>query len=403
MPFLPHLALKLIALPLALLHGLLFPVVGLLANGGLTTAPLDRVRDSHYAKASDALCDPQAMPEAKALMAYLKAQYGSRTLSGQYVSPYERYDLPRFRHENGLPDIRLSNELRAVKDLTGKYPAMVGLDFTGVEFQYNGQWVDWVTQFAVQWHALGGVVTMCWHWSVPADVTKPWEAWSRWESAIYPKDTNFSLKAALADKAGDSYQWLLHGIEAVAAQLQVLQEAGVPVLWRPLHEAAGGWFWWGSEGREPYLELYNLLFDKLVNEYNLHNLVWVWNGQDPKWYPGDDKADILGDDPYPPLKWLHAADPAKSVRFKYTRRASGTKMVAMTENDTLPNLNLMWGQNVKWLTFCTWDRERLLKPDPDDQPYGHLPEFSGEYDCAQRVRAIYNDPRVITLDTVRWR
>jgi len=74
----------------------------------------------------------------------------------------------------------------------------------------------------------------------------------------------------------------------------------------------------------------------------------------------------------------------------------------MTENDKLPNLGLMWAQNVKWLMFCTWDREKLLKPDPDDQPWGYLPAFSGEYDRAQTVYAVYNDPRVITLEKVNW-
>jgi beta-mannanase len=27
------------------------------------------------------------------------------------------------------------------------------------------------------------------------------------------------------------------------------QDAGVTVLWHPLHEASGGWFWWGRNDR----------------------------------------------------------------------------------------------------------------------------------------------------------
>ena len=86
-----------------------------------------------------------------------------------------------------------------------------------------------------------------------------------------------------------------------------------------------------------------------------------------------------------------------------TRRASPGKMVAMSENDKLPSLNLMWNQNVKWLFFCTWDRERLLKPDPDNQPYGYLREVSEKYDKITTMRAVYNDPRVLTLDALDWR
>ena len=34
---------------------------------------------------------------------------------------------------------------------------------------------------------------------------------------------------------------------AVAGYLKLLKDAGIPVLWRPFHEAAGKWFWWGKD------------------------------------------------------------------------------------------------------------------------------------------------------------
>ena len=396
-------AQKALAMLMTGLQAIFFPFAALLTLGRVTTSPFDCVPDSHYKQASAAPGDLQASPETKTLMAWLQEQYGKHTLSGQFVSPYEDYTKPVFRDAGGNLDVRLTNELAAIQKANGgKLPAVLGLDYTGVEFQDNGQWDDWVTQFALQWHALGGVVTFCWHWGVPQDLTKPRAEWSRWESAINPGNTNFVLSEVLADKDGPGYQWLLHGIEKVAAQLQILEDAGVPVLWRPLHEAAGGWFWWGSSGPGAYLELYNLLYDKLVGEYGLHNLIWVWNAQHTDWYPGDERADILADDPYPPgnYKWLYPVDPARAVRFKYTRRASPDKMVAMSENDKLPDLNMMWNQNVKWLFFCTWDREKLLKPDPDNQPWGYLREVSEEYDSVATMKAMYNDPRVLTLDRI---
>jgi len=44
---------------------------------------------------------------------------------------------------------------------------------------------------------------------------------------------------------------LLNDIDTMARKLKQVQDAGVPVLFRPLHEAEGGWFWWGAEGPEP--------------------------------------------------------------------------------------------------------------------------------------------------------
>lgn len=38
---------------------------------------------------------------------------------------------------------------------------------------------------------------------------------------------------------------------------------GVPVLWRPLHEAGGKWFWWGSHGASVTIKLYDIMFNRL--------------------------------------------------------------------------------------------------------------------------------------------
>lgn len=45
------------------------------------------------------------------------------------------------------------------------------------------------------------------------------------------------------------------------------------------------------------------MFDRLNNYHKLNNLIWVWSvnwdNQDPKWYPGKDKVDIVAIDNYP--------------------------------------------------------------------------------------------------------
>jgi len=399
--------LVLIAVVLVVAVAASIPVYSLLASRWVTSAVFTRVKNSHYEEASAQLCDPDATPEAQRLMAWLQEQYGSYILSGQYVDPYMDYDQPQFKDAQGNVDIRLSNELGVLQEINGgKLPVVVGLDFTGVE--YPEQWQDWVTQLALQWNELGGVVTFCWHWLVPSDINRDPAEWRRWGddswSTMNVKDTNFDLKAALADKSGVGYQWLMQSIDNVAAQLLVLQEAGVPVLWRPLHEAAGGWFWWG-EDKDAYLELYRLLHDKLTNEYGLHNLIWLWNAQDNDWYPGDEYVDILADDPYPPgnKAWLHYVDSSRTVRFKYTHQANPAKMVAMSEDANLPSLNRMWRKNTKWLFFCTWDREVILKPDLDNPPYGLLREYLDDYNSEKLLRAVYNDPRVLTLEQSQWR
>ena len=116
-----------------------------------------------------------------------------------------------------------------------------------------------------------------------------------------PKFTTFSCKNAVTEGPWE-HEVVMADIELIAGELKKLKDADVPVLWRPLHEAEGGWFWWGAEGAEPCKKLYRLLYDQLTNVYGLDNLIWIWTGSTSPaaadWYPGDDVVDIVGYDKY---------------------------------------------------------------------------------------------------------
>ena len=88
-------------------------------------------------------------------------------------------------------------------------------------------------------------------------------------------------------------------LEKIVPYLQQLQRAGIPVLWRPLHEAAGKWFWWGNGTAENYRKLWHIMFD-FFKQRGVNNLIWVWTSEknDPDWYPGDEYVDIIGTDMY---------------------------------------------------------------------------------------------------------
>lgn len=60
-----------------------------------------------------------------------------------------------------------------------------------------------------------------------------------WWRGFYTDSSDFNIATALADPTGANYTLLLRDIDAIAKQLHRLQDAGVPVLWRPLHEAEG--------------------------------------------------------------------------------------------------------------------------------------------------------------------
>ena len=82
------------------------------------------------------------------------------------------------------------------------------------------------------------------------------------------------------DPAG--YDLLLEDMDAIAKELQKLRDAGVPVLWRPLHEASGGWFWWGSAttDRETYNALFRYTKNYLTSK-GVHNFIYVYSPGGP--------------------------------------------------------------------------------------------------------------------------
>ncbi|MBQ2264783.1 MAG: glycoside hydrolase, partial [Oscillospiraceae bacterium] len=179
----------------------------------------------------------------------------------------------------------------------------------------------------------------------------------------------------------------LKDIELIAGELQKLEDADVPILWRPLHEAEGAWFWWGAEGPESCKALYRLLYDQLTNVYGLDNLIWQWTGYtyetSADWYPGDDVVDMVGYDKYNAVDGLPNLSSISSTFYSLVQSTDGEKMVAMTENDSIPSLENLINDKAAWLYFCPWYMNYLTSEQ--NNPVENLVE-------------IYQSDYCITLD-----
>ncbi len=313
--------------------------------------------------------NPNADPAARALLAYLDSLYGKAILAGQQdLTWQDSVDMAR-----------------RVFSKTGKYPAVMGFDL----MNYHRPDIDGGSgirqiEEAVEWWNRGGIVTFCWHWRDP----------SRQTVAFYTKDTDFRID--LSDSVVRAQ--LLADIDSVAGDLKRLQDAGVPVLWRPLHEASGGWFWWGASGPQAYVDLWRLMVDRMTRHHGLNNLIWVYNGQHPDWYPGDDYADIVGEDVYAEV--IGDTLPDYSSQIARFRGAAETplrpKMVALTETGTIPHPDSAFADGATWSWFCVWN------DGPDlDNPRNF---FSGtHFNSHEHKRMVYNHPRVLTLEDVASR
>jgi mannan endo-1,4-beta-mannosidase len=275
------------------------------------------------------LIDPQATAGARALMGYLVSVHRTAVLSGQQSRADADY----------------------MESLTGHLPALVGfdlMDYSPSRVAHGSSSTE--VDAAIAWaNVKGGIVTLSWHWNAPADLVDSAE-WPWWKG-FYSSGTTFDFPRAMHDRTSTERRLLLRDIDAIAAQLLRLQDAGVTVLWRPIHEASGGWFWWGAHGAEPYLMLWRLLYDRLVNHHHLHNLIWVWNGQRDGWYPGDAYVDIVGQDIYDTKRDYQ---PQEAAYLKATRYPSVPKLAALTETGVLPDPQRMVGSQARWSWFMLW-------------------------------------------------
>lgn len=303
-----------------------------------------------------ALVNPNATKEAKALMSFLVDNYGRKIISGQ-----QDYEYINWIEKN-----------------TGKKPAILGLDFmdyspSRVEFGATSR----QTEKAIQWWEQGGIVAFCWHWNAPKDlINKPGKEWWR---GFYTEATEFDLDYALNNKDSEDYRLIIRDIDAIAEQLKILQDAKVPILWRPLHEAGGKWFWWGAKGSEPCKELYLILYDRLTNYHGLNNLIWVWSTPEPEWYPGDDYVDIVAYDSYPSQGGY---DPVAGIYEKLVELVNGKKLIAMSENGPIPDPDRLLRYSARWSWFCTWG-DMISDPDKNEP---------------EHVKRVYNHGYVITHD-----
>ncbi len=346
----------------------------------LTLKPADK--DLANLSPTRTLSNPNASDSAKRLYSYLCDQYGNHIISGQqeYCGEhnYNLWSDP----DNYIKDNE--EEFEYILEKTGKQPAIRGIDL--LTYRSNPTWNDHAPERAIQWtNEYKGIAALSWHWSVPSEKGGETAAFYV-ESTGNTPFTTFSVKNALKEGTWEHEQ-ILADIDVIAKELTKLKEADVPVLWRPLHEAEGAWFWWGAEGPEACKELYRLLYDKLTNEYGLDNLIWVWTGYafstSPDWYPGDDVVDIIGYDKYNAYDGMPNLSSISSTFYSLVQSTDGQKMVAMSENDSIPSSENLVNDKAAWLYFCPWYKNFLT---------------SEQNNPVEELVKIYTSDYCITLD-----
>lgn len=207
--------------------------------------------------------------------------------------------------------------------MTGKYPAIMGVDYYGNTggineapgivttehshlrtLNYNdisGTGLN-INKELIKWWRAGGLVTINIH-SYRPDTHQPNNSGSMMKfgkgggDKRYPPDERFKeydLSRILPGGA-DRSNWIAM-MDGMALGLTELRDSGVVVIWRPFHEMNSG-FWWGKHNGELFKAVWHDMFTYFCNKKELNNLIWAFTGS-WEFYPGNEYVDITGIDVY---------------------------------------------------------------------------------------------------------
>jgi mannan endo-1,4-beta-mannosidase len=286
---------------------------------------------------------PNASAETVALLELIYSISGKYILTGQH----------------NYPNIKDRNT-RFATDYIGKTPVVFSTDWG---FEKDGNTDSYlarpdIVKEVIRQHQKGSIITICWH-AVPPTASEP--------VTFRPlpgakSDSLVSVQGQLTDQQFKDiltpgtllYKHWCSQVDSIAKYLKMLQEAHVPILWRPYHEMNGNWFWWGGrQGTYSTAALYKQLFDRLVKVHKINNLVWIWSMDRPNsdtmqfknFYPGTNYIDILSLDVY--------RNDFKQENYNNLLALSEGKPMVLGEVGNPPNPEILENQPL-WAYYSVW-------------------------------------------------
>ncbi len=224
--------------------------------------------------------NPDALPQARSILEYLSrlpARHDRRVVSGRQIAGSATLDAQFSR------------------------TAIIGADYGYPKGSAPGApppaWRQLNRVLIDHWKS-GGLVT------VSFLARNPWTGGTAWDTQAR------NLDEILSPGTAANAAWMKE-LDRVAEGLAELRDAGVVVLWRPLHEMNGDWFWWGRRPSEEFrrdgiVNLWRHMFDYFTRTKKLNNLLWVYSAASSShrnmsataYFPGSEYCDIVGLDCY---------------------------------------------------------------------------------------------------------
>jgi mannan endo-1,4-beta-mannosidase len=305
------------------------------------------------------------------------------------------------------------NLVQKLQMQTGKWVGILGVDYEYAKL-FTPAELTQTNQVLIDYAQAGGLITVTFTPQNPwvndeSDIATTPGSWdgpagSQNKSAFPQVHLNDLIDPAKPVNAA----WM-RKLDRIAAALQELRDAGVIVLFRPMQEMNGNWFWWGMASHPgdptPYKNVYQQMHDYFTDTKQLNNLIWVYSpnssfgeGNGSSWnrtvdwaYPGDAYVDIVAGTNYD--DGMNLVDYGKYVALK--------KPLGIGE----------FGPTIGGpaATNGTWDTSKIVTKIKNSYPkiaywvnWHSYPQQFWSLITNLNFNQLLNDPGVINRDNFTW-
>ncbi len=215
----------------------------------------------------------------------------------------------------------VAENIAAFENVSGEMPGIIGIDLATYGFDLmnadDTYWSSFICDI-VDYVSGGGIVTASAHWENPSG---NYGEKDNCRGLFGYDDTLEGYEKAFADliTEGTEYnEFFKRELDENARFLAALEENGVPVIWRPLHEANGSWFWYcitqngNTLDSSCFTNLWVYIYEYFTEKHGLTNLIWNFSPNTSKnvrdnpggtmsttyLFPGQEYCDMVGLDWY---------------------------------------------------------------------------------------------------------
>lgn len=279
-------------------------------------------------------------------------------------------------------------QVEAVYERTGRWPAL-----TGADCAMPGGMAEATRYLADMWRQHLWVNLSC-------HFRNPWTGGEShdWEDTSTDDPWDRRNVRDLITPGTPAHAAWMNLLAEVADGLHTLQDQGVTVFWRPLHEMNGDWFWWGGQQPEDFIALWQDMFDYFTHDRELHNLLWVYSPNSnfddvDAFYPGANYVDVVSLDVYMGLE----EDPLDINSLgEYDALVETGKPIALFEFGPIPATGAGWDTtDYNWTNLIRDIREhypRIVLV----QAWEYIWQLS--YDRYRGLDELVRDPWIVTRD-----